>query len=469
MLKQVAVLAAVLLAAAAPNGRQGGVEPVTVRLVRFYSPGSGTTTIEGVCEVRPGALHRAPSSVVRYRMQVVVEDSAGLELQRSEWPRELPASIAHARGASVVETFSVRVAPGRYRVRVRVEAEGGTAAQQEVEARAFDAAPRVSDLVLGTGARALAGDSAEPGPSEIRRGNLALRTAPAPRLSLTSTSLVYYAEVYGRGTAATARLATEVLTAEGRSLVRTPPREVPFSAAGGVTQGSLDLTGLPEGSYRLRVAIVFADTTLQQEAAFSMAPVAAVAAAAEAERPAAPADLFDAADESRLDSLFGPLVYLTNDPASLSLYRRLTLDGKRRWLREFWQNLDPTPATADNPARDDFYRAVAQVNTAYRESGRGDMPGWNTDRGRIHLRNGAPSDVLRRPAGSPKPYEVWKYTRTRQLFYVFLDPTGFGNYMLIGTNDNSEQGRPGWANDVGYDTLRDIAQFLGVDVSALQR
>ena len=40
---------AVLAAATAVREQQGGEEPLTVRAVRFYSPASATTTIEGVC------------------------------------------------------------------------------------------------------------------------------------------------------------------------------------------------------------------------------------------------------------------------------------------------------------------------------------------------------------------------------------------------------------------------------------
>ena len=81
---------AVLAAATAVREQQGGEEPLTVRAVRFYSPASATTTIEGVCEVRLSALLGGLGQTVRYRVEVAVLDSAGLELQRSDWSREVP-------------------------------------------------------------------------------------------------------------------------------------------------------------------------------------------------------------------------------------------------------------------------------------------------------------------------------------------------------------------------------------------
>src|SRR5262245_29936427 len=93
--------AAVLIAAASPATQDSG-NPLTIGAFRFYSPASATTTIEGVCEVRLPALLRGVGQTARYRIDVAVLDSAGLELQRSDWTREVPASVAHARGATVV-------------------------------------------------------------------------------------------------------------------------------------------------------------------------------------------------------------------------------------------------------------------------------------------------------------------------------------------------------------------------------
>lgn len=462
----VPAVAVLVLAAAAPSRQQqGGDEPLTVSAVRFWSPGSATTTIEGVCEVRVGALAQGVAPTVRFRMEVAVRDSAGLELQRSEWTRELPAAAARARNATVVESFGFRAAPGRYRVQVRVTPDGAAPIQRELVVEAFRAAPPLSDLLLATAARRVA-DTAATVPGEIRRGNLVLLTAPLPHLTATAATLSYYAEVYPRSTAASGELRAEVVSADDRVLVRTPPRTLAIGSQGAVTQGSVDLTGLPEGHYRFRLTLALPDTSLRSEAEFGMAPLAAAAAAPEA---APDGDLFAGLDERRLDSLFAPLVYLVERQSDLAVYRRLTVEGKRRFLREFWQQRDPTPGTPENASRDEFYRSVAYTTSAFREGGSAEIPGWNTDRGRVYLKSGRPDEVLRRPAASPRPYEVWKFTRVRQRFYVFFDETGLGNYRLIGTNDQRETNRIGWERMVGIDATRDIYQFLGRDVRDVEQ
>jgi GWxTD domain-containing protein len=468
-LRALAASAALVTAAAAPL-RQGADEALRVGTVRFFQAGSATTTIEGVCEVRLPALLRGVAQVSRYRVEIAVLDSAGLELQHSDWTREVPASLAHARGATVVESFGFSAAPGRYRIRVRVTPTSGDAVERTAEVMAYASAPALSDLLLASSVRQPASDSEPLAQGEVRVGGLAMRTAPAPRLTPAEAALSWYAEIYPRAGTGTGEIRAEVVGNGGRTIVATTPRSVTVPAGGGMTRGSLDLSGLPEGDYVLRLRVRLGDSVRTAEAPFSMGSIAAFVAA----QPAAPAaggisgaDQFDEASEARLDSLAAPLVYLAENQRELSLYRTLTLEGKRRFLREFWQRRDPTPGTPDNPARDAFYRAVAYVNETFKESGAGDQPGWNSDRGRIYLMGGRPDETLQRPAASPKPFEVWKYTRDRPRWYVFQDATGFGHYTLLATNDRREVGRQNWESILGADGTRDAYQFLGLDLRDL--
>jgi len=198
-----------------------------------------------------------------------------------------------------------------------------------------------------------------------------------------------------------------------------------------------------------------------------MAPLSAaqVAVAPSAQAPTQE-DVFDEADEARLDSLFAPLVFLA-EPRDITVYRSLTADGKRRFLKQFWARRDPTPSTPDNPARDQFYRSVEYANQTFREGGSAQLPGWNTDRGRIYLLNGRPDEKLEKRAASPRPYEAWKFTRDRGRYYVFQDQTGIGHYVLIGTNDRRETSRPQWERLLGIDGIRDVYQFLNLDIRNL--
>lgn len=438
---------------------------LTVSTARFYAPRSGSTTIEGVVEVDLATVFASARQATRYRFEVQVSDSTGLDLLRSQWSREVP--ITARRGATTVESFSFAAAPGRYRVRVRVTPEGGGAVERETEVVAYGQRPLASDLVLATAVRRPASDSEVPAPGEMRRAGLIMRTAPVPRLVPTEASLSYYAELYpSRTGTVSGDMRAQVIAVGGRTVIETPAREVRVDSAGALTRGTLDLTGLPEGAYQLRLRLRLGDTTVTAEAPFAMAGLGTLVDT----RPAAAADLFEVADDAQLDSLYGPLVLLIEARGEQGVYGLLTLNGKRNFLREFWRRRDPTPGDADNPAMNEFYRAVRFVNETFRESGRGNIPGWRTDRGRIYLRNGVWDNILQRPAGSPRPYEVWRYERDRQRYYVFFDQSGLGNYVLLGTNDRREGGRPNWLSVLGAEAAEDVRRFLNIqDLDSIDR
>jgi GWxTD domain-containing protein len=460
----VASAAAGLVMAAAPAGRQGGEQPLTVSAVRFYSPAAATTTIEGVCELRLAAVASGPVQVVRYQVEVAVRDSTGLELQRQSWSREVAVGVARAPGATAVETFSFPAAAGRYLVVVRVVPETGPALERAVGVSAFAGRPALSDVLLGDSVW-VSLDTGAVGAGEVRRGSVVMRTAPVPGLSPARTSLSYYAEVYPwQGATLDGELSVAVLRSGGVSVVRTAPRAVRLSQAGGVTEGSLDLAGLPPGRYNLQLRLRLGDSTVTGQAPFVMAAPAAPAEA-ETAATASPADPFDGASEARLDSLYAPMVYLL-EASEQRVYGQLSVDGKRRFLREAWAKRDPdhgAGAGGVNQAMARFYASVDYVNRAFREGGAGQVPGWRTDRGRVFLRNGRWDDILRRPMASPAPYEAWKYTRGRQRWYVFLDRSGMGVYQLIATNDRREVGLQNWGEMLGSaEDSTDVMRFLGL-------
>jgi len=363
-----------------------------------------------------------------------------------------------------MESFEFAAPPGLYRLRLRVVPENGAAVEREVPVRAFSARPSISDLALGIGASRVVSDSELTEPGEFRRAGLAMRTAPVPRLSPTDAALTYYAEVYPWDGAATAgQLRVEVLGDSGRPLVATPPRPIQVAAPGGITRGTVDLAGLPEGRYRLRLSVRLGDSSLVAEAPFRMGTLMTAAAMT----PAAPSgsDPFEGSSEARLDSLYAPTEVIQDARTEAGVYSRLSVEGKRRYLREFWGRRNPTPGSAVNQAMIDFYRQVAYANDAFRQSRVGSMQGWRTDRGRIYLRHGRPDDVLRRPIATPRPYEVWRYTRDRGYWYVFVDRNALGDYQLIATSDRREPGLQDWQSIIGSEGADDVRRFLGLSMT----
>ena len=113
-----------------------------------------------------------------------------------------------------------------------------------------------------------------------------------------------------------------------------------------------------------------------------------------------------------------------------------------------------------------FYSQIAEANKRYGDAGRSTMPGWRTDRGRIFVKYGQPGDALdrRTSSGSAPPYEVWRYTRGKELYYIFADRSGSGGYKLLATNDLKEVSTAGFREVLGGEALQDISRWLGIDL-----
>jgi GWxTD domain-containing protein len=86
------------------------------------------------------------------------------------------------------------------------------------------------------------------------------------------------------------------------------------------------------------------------------------------------------------------------------------LDGDREaFVEDFWKRRDPTPATADNEYRTEYFSRIEQANHLF--SG-GAAPGWLQDRGRIYITLGPPDHRETYPRGVTfygVPTEIWWY------------------------------------------------------------
>ena len=453
-----AVLVAAALAVQSAAG--AAAQSLEIGTTRFYRGAGNQTVVDGFARV-PFALldslTRGPNAIAAYRVVLTVRDSANLQLVADSWTRSIPARLlATARGSSL-EHFTFAASPGTYTIEVAVhDSATGRVTRAQVPLTAFMGRPAASDVLLATGMRAAGAADTTRRSGELRKGGVILEAAERPLLTPNQASLGYYLEWYGRGLVdETTAVSVRVLRADGTPVVSTPAQRMPFDAGGGVTRAMVDLAGLPPGDYGFEVVLEGKDTTVTRRAPFRMGGFESVAMTA----PPAPPDKFEAMTEAQLDTLYGPLIYLMASDET-GIYSTLTLEGKRNFLRRFWNKRDPTPGTPRNEEQESFYTRIAEANRRYREGGAAEIPGWRTDRGRIFIRFGPPQETLQRPqAGSTLPYEVWKYSRGRALKYVFMDLTQFGNYALIWTDDRREPSRPNWQSLLGPEAVQDVERF----------
>ncbi len=110
------------------------------------------------------------------------------------------------------------------------------------------------------------------------------------------------------------------------------------------------------------------------------------------------------------------------------IFLELPDSEKEKFKEEFWKKRDPEPSTEENEFKMEYFNRIERANELFISEGR---PGWLTDRGRIYVLFGPPTDRLTYPmGGDPYSYcrEVWYYGNFP---IVFVDSTCTGSYRLV--------------------------------------
>lgn len=116
----------------------------------------------------------------------------------------------------------------------------------------------------------------------------------------------------------------------------------------------------------------------------------------------------------------------------VSFQQLSTLNAKQKFLFRYWYHKDPNPSTTVNERYEDFKKAVeyAKLNFTNPFSPRG----WDSDRGRVILRYGFPTNINRVIFNHDAafPHETWEYDNIQGgVIFVFVDKRGSGNVTLV--------------------------------------
>lgn len=154
---------------------------------------------------------------------------------------------------------------------------------------------------------------------------------------------------------------------------------------------------------------------------------------------------------------------------------------QERWLDDFWRRRDPDPDTPENEALIAFRQRIAIADQRFGRYGL--VRGMFSDMGRVFVRYGEPSEILRQvmpagdetlaqmlqvlaleeerpigsirqhgPGGDMRPFEVWIYegtipvpidadpnvqrnARHERLLFLFVDEHGLGDYRMRYSNE----------------------------------
>jgi GWxTD domain-containing protein len=223
-------------------------------------------------------------------------------------------------------------------------------------------------------------------------------------------SIAYYYEIYQGGYEDTLTVVEQVTAANGRKLWESSRT----STAEGVAAhlGSLPGDSLPSGRYTLKLTLRSQDGR----------EVAARSKDFEVRSEA----FYSSRD---LDEAVAVLTYVATG-SQVDAFVKATEDERKKIWEEFWREKDPTPGTPRNEYLEEHLRRFRYANEHF---GVPLSTGWKTDRGRIYVLYGEPDEVESYPFEmGRKPTEIWTYYDKGRRF-VFVDETGFGDYVLVGS------------------------------------
>jgi len=113
-------------------------------------------------------------------------------------------------------------------------------------------------------------------------------------------------------------------------------------------------------------------------------------------------------------------------PGKAGVLRKAQPQDREKAWEAFWKEVDPTPETEFNEAKELFNARYPAARENYRR-----FDGAIADMGKIYMKYGPPDEIERHPFElNTLPYEVWYYYELGRVF-LFVDKTGFGEYELV--------------------------------------
>jgi len=152
---------------------------------------------------------------------------------------------------------------------------------------------------------------------------------------------------------------------------------------------------------------------------------------------------FNVMTEEELNLAFEQSKYIASSDEIKRWNSLKDIDSKRNFLFNFWKLRDPDPSTPENERKLEYFERVRKADEMFRGTRE---KGWRSDRGRVYIVYGEPSEIDRYPNEMDAyPYEIWSYNNIEGgVIFVFGDITGTGQMILIHSTHRGEMHDENW-------------------------
>lgn len=265
---------------------------------------------------------------------------------------------------------------------------------------------------------------------------------PSMLYSHKTPILFYYAEMYNLALQDSSAefVLQKLLYNSAGSTVYKQQKNIKQGQASVVEIGLVNLSKLPTDSYNLVFSLIDSKTKeafISAKRFYLYNPDVVDSTVIKRLNAGLMGSEFAIYNNEECDKMFSQAKYISAQK-EIEQYAKLdSVNAKREFLFNFWNNRDTDPATPNNEFKEDYMRRVVFANKNF---GRVGKEGYLTDRGRIYLTYGEPDQRDLFPNEQDlKPYEVWFYNQIEGgVSFIFGDLTGFGNYELLHSTKRGE-------------------------------
>ena len=110
------------------------------------------------------------------------------------------------------------------------------------------------------------------------------------------------------------------------------------------------------------------------------------------------------------------------------IFLELPDSEKAAFKEEFWKRRDPDPQTEENEFKTQYFERMDEADKLFPSEGR---PGWQTDRGRMYVLFGPPTERLTYPMDAVECREIWYYGAFP---VIFIDEHCNGQFRMVPIN-----------------------------------
>ncbi len=349
------------------------------------------------------------------------------------------------------------VPSGEYFLNIKITDQFGENRAQsikfKVEANPFDDGLQISDTQMATMIQR------DDDKGQFNKNGYKVMPNPSALYGIGLPMLYTYNEIYHLAEATSEdggkyTMSYRVLDTDGNEVKTFPDRERSKPGESAVAVNNLNVVTLVSGTYTLEVTVTDHETgknatTMRKFFVYRQDDFAEGGAAFQKVQteggsgsPGLDASRYDTMTEEELDLEFDQAQYVA-DREEIRTWKKLNLDGKREYIKEFWASKDQTPGTPANEFKQEYFGRLELVNNMFRGTF---SEGWKSDRGRIMLLYGRPDEIERFPGSSDmKEYHYWHYYSIQGgVYFVFVDKRGMNDLELVHSTARGEIYDPDW-------------------------